>query len=348
MAYAFLAAAALLPMLFITRVSHESLRRVRHQFLYGIVGLGILAVGSREPWLAVIGAYLWWWWRQPTVRDPLRREPWEKAPMLAWWAAIAGVWFLALEMPGWVWGWLPTAWGIAAWGTSAAMAYQVIWLDPAKVRGWWGMRSIAGAFLALVTPLLPLWAWPGPLIGLWLSGPSWVALAALSAASIWRWPIPMIWGPIVATSLLAALLVFVWRPVVAGRAIGEFLPRGDTLDTLWARTALLRLAWQDWRWQGVGPGTTAFCHMRAWARGRFDGADFGTLHNEPAQLALEYGVVGVVAGLLFMYRVGTHLALGDPWSACVVAGAVLALGTMSLRIASIGGVFLFCCAEVLR
>jgi hypothetical protein len=163
---------------------------------------------------------------------------------------------------------------------------------------------------------------------------------------MWRWPYAMVWGPIVASGLLAAALV-VLRVPVAGRAAGEWTPRGDTLDTLWVRTELLRHAWSVWTWQGTGPGTTPYRHLQAHARGHLR-EPTGTLHNEAAQLALEYGIVGILAVALFAWRVAPQLTLGDPWSSAVVSGAVLSVGTMALRAPGIGLIFLLAAAEVVR
>lgn len=345
-ATAFLVVAAILPALYLERVSVRSLARARHIWLWLVGALVLTVVAPQEPWLGAIGAYLLFWWRQPAEADPLRREPWERTRIIGWWVAIGALWFLALGVPGWVWAWLPTAWGVWAWACAAGMAWQYWARDRAKLRGWWATRSVAGAFLALILPLLPLWAWPGPLLGIWLSGPSYVAVLALSAASIVRWPTAMVIGPIVASIVLGVALR-TWSPRLRQRTPLEWTPRGDSLDSMWQRLALLRLAWSTRSWAGTGPGTTPYLHLQAAARGQLAEAT-GTLHNEAAQLVSEYGVVGALAVGLFAYRIGPHLTLGDPWSSAVVAGAVLSVGTMALRVAPIGALWLLCCAEVGR
>lgn len=325
-------AAALLPALWLERVSLASLERAQGIWLRALWTLGSLWVGWHEPWLGCLGLGLAIHWQGgPTIHHAI-------------WAGIAGTWFLALSLPAAAWAWLPWAWGAWAWLAAGAVAVQYR-RDPAKVRAWWGMRSVTGAYFALILPMLPWWGWPGPLLGLWLTGPSWVAVGALLIAFPVLWPDRLAWGLLGASGLLAAAVGLRWR--VWGRALGEWMPRGDSLDSARLRFALLRQAWRDRQWLGIGPGQLGYAHLRAQARGELPTA-VGTLHNEPAQLMLEFGVPGLLALAFFCYRVGSRLALSDPWSAAVVAGGVLAFGTMALRVPSIGLVWLLCCAEVAR
>ena len=331
-AWPLLLAAALLPAIALTRVSAPSLTLARNTWLWGLWVTAALTVGVLEPWLGVIGVYWAVWWRA-SGDWPLT------------WVGIGATWFLARQIPPELADWLPLAWGVAASVASVVMVQQWHRGDPAQPRAWFGMRSVAGAFLALVLAGLPLWAWPLPLIGLWLSGPSLLALVALLGGGIYRWQ-PS-WGALGGLGAAIGLVAMVWyaRPVVLGRVATEWLPRGDTLDTLWTRVEMTRWACRSLTLWGHGPGAIVTLHNRAYLRFQLR-ESMGTLHNEPLQAAVEYGMVGVLALGLFCWRVVPGLTVGDPWSAMVVTGGLLACGTMALRAAPIGVIWLIACARV--
>ena len=61
----------------------------------------------------------------------------------------------------------------------------------------------------------------------------------------------------------------------------------------------------------------------------------------------EYGLVGLLAVLAFAWRIGSHLTLGDPWSAAWLAGAVMSFGHWPMRHTTLGVTFLAISARVL-
>ena len=324
--------AALLPMLYVTRVSQASLRRCWEGWLWGLWVVAAATLIPLEPWLAVMGFAGAYWWRT--------RGEWPIG-----WAGIGATWFLARTLPAGAWDALPWAWGAWAMAGAGAMGWQAWRQDRRKVRGWWGMRSIAAALLALLLPVLPLPCWPVVLGGLWLSGPSILAVAAAFSGAIVRWPgLWPLWATLAALGGALALVVAL-GPSVKGRRIGEWTPRGDSLDSVWHRLALLRWAVPRATLAGLGPGSLLGWHNRAYIRGQL-GEATGTMHNEPVQVVLEYGAPGALALGLFAWRVGSGLQGGDPWSAMVVAGAVVAGGTMALRVAPIGVLWLLACAKI--
>ena len=144
--------------------------------------------------------------------------------------------------------------------------------------------------------------------------------------------------------------MWAWSPSVGGRRLFEWVVRGDTLDSLVARWRGWVLIWHHGRerWVlGHGPGSlepallrwgTRYDHELCWGEG----------FCEILQIFYEYGNVGVLAVLAFVWRVGMHLNLSDPWSAAWLVGAVLSLGHWPLRHVSIGLVWLAISAKLVQ
>jgi hypothetical protein len=192
-----------------------------------------------------------------------------------------------------------------------------------------GSPSLTGCYLAVVLPLAPIWLWPVFALGWWWSG-SWLALGALSAASICGTTAPIGWLPL---AILAALSVAlgVSRRLGGRWRWGEWLPRGDSLDPLVQRLRTWRvvaralprvLPWgrrplgRDLRQYYVATGTPV---------------SLDHAFNEYLEVAYEYGLPGLLGILGWAAVVGWHLHRGDPWSAAAVAWAVTLAGSITLR-----------------
>lgn len=246
-------------------------------------------------------------------------------------------------------------------------------------RGTFGQRTLLASYLALVAPL-GLALWPGGLIpsgvavaGLVLTS-SWVAWAAALAALVVLYPLV---GAVVATLIVS----FVAGAILANlRATGGPLQyvidhwtiRGSSVDSLRQRVRTWRVIlhmyahpvltidpkWPMTRYRyeitkqrarawafGFGPTTLQYDLLRWDHRFKAELIN-GYAHCEPIHVLYEYGLCGVAAMLLFGWRVGVGLHIGDPWSAAAVAGAIAACGTITCRTPSTGIPWLVICAVV--
>ncbi len=334
-----LAAAALLTLLLLQPIrlmAHEELAASRDPWLRLLLGAWSVAACWWEPWLGVIGLWFAACWTGPGDLTALEV-----------WLAIAGTWVAGLVL-------MPLAADGIRWALLAVAGWQVALMTlrrgRGRTRGSLPSPALTGCYLALVAPLCPWWGWPALAWGLWLTGPSWLAVVALCAAS-WTWlPYPMGWVPL---ALCSAVLV-AW---LVSRRLGgrwrwlEWTPRGDSLDAVALRWRIWRAmgqgmaTWAHWPF-GCGPGSTGVDLKRWYTSTGVKGGELpGSALNEPLQLAYEYGVFGVAALALFAWRVGPHLGV-DPWSGVVLTGAILALGHEPMRILPLGLPWLLACAEV--
>jgi hypothetical protein len=352
MTWVLVAGAALVPALVMWSVAPPQRRRARAWWLMGLVLVMAAVLGTLEPWLAVVAVALLVWWVQPSDDFIGQLGGAELLPVIGSWLAIAATWFLVRVIPAADLPWLLLAWGALGYAQVGFMVWQRWrpWVLNRAPFGGFGQRMYAGCFLALLCCLLPLWAWPGLLVGLWLSGPSWLACLALVAGSAVRWPWAM---PYMGIALLGAILAITGERWIKRRRVARGLwgyypldrltPRGNTLVTVVTRLRVARLTVRDLlrspsAWLiGFGPGTSGRASRR-WnltiqardarhARGRGRGVEaLGNFHSEPIQVVYEFGAVGVLGLGLFAWRVGSGMAWGDPWSAAAVAAMVMACG----------------------
>lgn len=351
--------AGMVPTIVMTEISPPQMRSAMNQWLrWGLVGASA-AAWRQAPFLIPIAVYLAARWPKTLITTTTARFPHEQLPSVMAWVGIGATWLAVQAAPPLLFEVAPVAWAAVGTGHALVMLWQRLLKGPGgRIYGGLAQRTMAGAFFAMALAVGPWWTWGGLLLGLWLSGPSWVAALAFAAAACVRWPAAAPW---VGAGLAAAVsLVVVERLQKNARIrrglwgfslVERLTPRGDTLDTLRERGKML--AWAAvtmaegrlWLW-GSGPGTMGRI-TRQWA-GRSNSEPLGNLHCEPAQVVFEYGLFGLAALVLFSWRVASGLELGDPWSAGVVAGAVVALGSLPCRIAPVGVVWLILCAGVAR
>ena len=281
------------------------------------------------------------------------RQPHQLLESLVVWIAILGWYLLIQALPARAVGWLPALFTGCLVFQSAAVVGDWHWRagrNPYFTRGWCGQRGLTAAMLALLTPFAwsvhPLWALAA-LPGLILTD-SWLAWLALAAAAgIWQ---P--WTLAGTLPLIGGAVAFLWSPIRRNR--WDKNPRGTSLDGPMQRVytnALMLVLWLRsgaW-WAGRGPDGSLNDIVRAMYRyfpHRPDTIISGHVHNEYVEWAYEGGLLAVVALCGLGWRVVGHLAHGDPWSAAVVAGAVLAGGTVITKSASTGLLWLTCLALV--
>lgn len=312
MTYLIAAFAALVAAVPLAQVSTAQLAKARSYWLLGVLTLGVCYLAWSELWLALIGFAFLCRWRGPEVLGSIVA-----------WGAVGASWALLLMVPAWLYDFIALGWiGVALWN---------VWLlvqrwrqHKVRVPGMQGSPVLTGLFLALVFPLAPMWLWPVLAAGLVITS-SVHAGVAIAAGLMWMWP--WTW-PYFAGSAVAILGLWVWSPEVRGRRVFEWVLRGDTWDSLWAR-------WYAWRilvhdlgerraWVlGVGPDSVMKV-LRSWsARSGVELPHEASL--EALHVTYEYGLVGLAAVLAFGWRVGSHLTVGDPWSAAWVVAVVLGL-----------------------
>lgn len=339
--------ASLAPFLPVPQLTTDHLRRARDWWLRGTLLAAGLWLTMAEPVFAPLAFWFSWRWRSHR----------ELGPLVAWMAVAAG-WFAVRAVPRATLEVVPLAW--VAWGvvTVGILEWQRRRLNPEEGRspsGTFGQRTMAAAYLALCLPFAPWGLWPALGLGLWITGPSWGALAALAVGL----PVLAGSGLLLSATLgaLAAALGAVWArsehdyehtlPGPLWRLL-DVTPRGSSIDSLAVRGRALRLAWRQRReagWGGEGPDTMARALFR-WEAGYHTQLTKGDLHCCPAHLAWEYGLAGLATVALLVYRVGSGVTWGDPWSAAAVIAGVLSLTSFPLRTPPVGLVCLVIFARV--
>lgn len=341
------AAAATSPALRARYVSQPELHWCRDLWLLSLVAVGGTWLAWRgDLWLAFIALWFLCRWRSP-----------EQGGALIRWAAVGATWALLFHVPQSAWPWLTSAWVGLACLQSMAVAVQG-WRATRpplagswRQKGWGPSPAITAMSLALVAPFTPLWAWPVLGLGMALTC-SWLAIGAVGVGMVWVYPSSLRW--VASGAGLVALAWWAsrrWPVSVGGRRLFEWLPRGDSPDSVPSRligwAGILVLAWQaPSRWWGRGPDSTELALVEVTSRTTDGHPPIGDACNELVQLTAEYGVLGLLAAGAFVWRVAPHLSLGDPWSAAWVIGAVLSLGHYPLRYPPTGLVWLAVSARI--
>lgn len=324
---------AFAPWLSLRMISTAELGRTRDLWLLATLTAGVIAVAPHALWLSLIGLWLLLHWRDHTLLGPLLS-----------WAAVGVSWWLLRALPAWVWPHIAWVWVIAAAWQCGVVVRDWGWhrhrreYGNHRSQGALGSAAASALPLALLAPFSPWWLVPVLAFGLWRTC-SLVAFAAVGAGLFVLEPASALYLPVV-LGLVGPLLLF-----PAGRVlVDRYTPRGSSPDGLYARLTILRLIAASFRWQGHGPGTMT-ADLTRW-QSRMNRSLGEIVTCEPAQLAHEYGVLGLLAALAFVVEVGAHLRFGDPWSAAWVAGCVLSLGHFPLRIPATGLVWLAISAKI--
>ena len=323
-------AAATAPLLPLDFVSGRLIAHARSLWILAVLTVGIVWVAQTELWLALIGLCF-------LARWPKHPDPPTLLPSLIHWAAVAASWGLMLQIPKpWfsyaAWAWL----AFAGWQSLLVIANRFKW--GGRQKGTLGSPVITALYLALVSPFCPWWGWPLLGAGLGLIS-SFLAFAGVGMGLVWLYPS---WWPLGAVAVTTGAILWAWSPMVGGRRVLEWLPRGDTFDSVVSR-------WRGWslichhgteRWLlGHGPGSMEPALLRWGSRYDME-LTWGEGFNEALHVYYEYGLLGILAVGAFCWRIGPNLTLGDPWSAAWIVGVVLSLGHWPLRHASIGLVWL--------
>lgn len=285
--------------------------------------------------LAILWALALWHWtdpddaRQPDLQPPI-------AGVLAI-GTVTAIFLLAAQVPPGDLGWLRWAILVGGMGQLAVLGWQAsvlyqerrrgytyhFWRD--SLRGSMGNRVVTGGFLAFCFALAPAPLLPVFGVGV-LATNSFTALTGALVALAIRYPGWLLyWGPLV---LLAVLCCWHWR--------------GHPGDSLSGRQAIWRLMGQSWwadGWQGrlLGHGHWTFARRARWwhAQGLVHDI-YAHAHQDGLQFLLEYGLVGLVAVLAWLVLLSRGMAIGDPWTAAVATGLVVAMNQFTLHLPHTG------------
>jgi len=320
-------AAAVAPLLPIRVIAARYIDQARDWWLYGLAWIAAVLVLTYEPALGLIAMAALLHWRTHA-----------QLPSVLTWAGILAVWFLVQSLPLAAhapisWGWRVLAIGQVAFAVAQRRHGM-------EVKGTLGSRIMLAPFLALVLPFASPWEWPAYAIGLWLTC-SWLAILAVGVGGALRYP-----ETASATAATLVVLVALFAIPWTRRRLIDQTPRGSSLDglvTRWATWTTLARLWYRWPvWLiGKGPNGPGVAESterdleREWVRWRQVLLP-SPCHCEPLELAYTYGLLGIAAMGLLAWRLAPHLALGDPWTASVLTGVVLSLGSSPFRVAPVG------------
>ena len=333
MTYLIALAAALLPAIPLVQVSTAQLAKARSYWLLGTLTLGIVWLAQYELWLALIGLAFLCRWRSPVVLGSLVA-----------WVGIGASWFLLLRVPVWMFDYVAWTWlAVALW--NVVLLFDRYRRIKVRMVGTFGSPPLTAFFIAVVLPLSPWWTWPVLAAGLFFTSS---ILAGLGVAVAVVWLHPWTWWLWLGAGVL---IVASWAlsPLFRGRRFWEWTLRGDTLDSVWARCYAARLVIHELtrtgQWTlGAGPNSASLMLRRWGSRLRIELPH--EVSNEFAHQVYEYGTVGGLAALAFAWRVGSHLHLGDPWSAAWLAVMVISLSHWPLRHPVLGPAWLVISARI--
>lgn len=334
MTYLLALAAALVPAITLIQVSNSQIAKAKAYWLLGLLTVGIVVLAQSELWLALMGLAFLCKWRSP-----------ESLGTLIQWVAIGCTWFLLLQVPRGLFDYVVVGWvGVAVW---QSVLVFIRWRRfRVRVGGTFGSHALTGLYLAAVFPFVPVWLWPALAIGVIVTS-SILGALAMSVASVWLWP--STWPVFTAGAVVAGVL-WGFSPEIRGRRVFEWVLRGDTADSIYARWYAWRVALHELRqsrrhWAlGFGPNSVTKS-LRTW------GTRLGVelpheVTCEAVHHVYEYGAVGAFAILAFLWRVVPHLTLGDPFSAAWLALAVMSCGHWVIRHPTLGVLFLMISARV--
>lgn len=340
-----------------TTVDHRVGTRDRWLKLVAL-GSAVGLLGS-EPWLGLVGVSCVLRWRNDEGLSPVLV-----------WAAASTCWVSTLHAPPWAGPAFAWSVGIAGVVNGLLIVWQWavvrelvpgIWTKRLMVKagGLYGQRTYAAALMALALVLLPalhapavMLLTPPILAGLWLTHSWGAGLALLAAAAVW-WPRPVL----LIAVLIALVAAEAFREWSAGRSglVLRWLnrtPRGGSFDSLahrvraWRAYGVVWCRWPIWCWgRGPGAGPRDAVDVQAHLSHPIQ---VGPLHNDWLEFAYEHGVLGLAVIALLVARVAPHLAWADPWTAAVLVGAVIALGSPAMRVQSLGSAWLLTAAWVCR
>jgi hypothetical protein len=323
------------------------------------------------------------YWREASLRNLLLAAGlagiWLAAPLLqptAWilalgWLALA---LLEAAVTLWFWGALRGWWlnalmpltmlqirmGMPPTSPNTITSRLATYVVPDVVGYAWHLRPLSGfrgqhtLFAAGLALLLPL-AWAlYPALGvcwllmlIWIS--SWVSVLAGLAGLVVVEPRLT---PYIAGVILLGLVILTPRIRYDRASWLDVLPRGDSLDSVKERWhswrfligTMTRWPWTTWLtgrgWAGPNQDLLRARALKAVKQGQ------GTSHNDVLDLVYTSGVLGLALLIVLGWRLAHGFYLGDPWSAVVVVGVVIALGSSALRYPSIGLVWWIACAFV--
>lgn len=339
---------ALIPCLPLRLVSNESLARARDMWLLLMLAVGTVWAAIHIPPFVPIGLFFIWFWRSN-----------KQLPSLVTWCVIGIFFFGVGKVPDEVMVWIPYAWLAVGAVVDVVLVMEwwklrppgAPWWNPYRPfhsAAWFGQRTVAACFFALLLPFAPWWALPIPILGLLITS-SWAAWLAAFCATIVLVPVPALFAG--GGSVILGAAGWLLGGLYGNRRLLEYTPRGDSLDSLWQRlrvNKLLVYAWTNPAWWpfGMGPRSMEKQIIRWASKIGPSALPLGQPHTDVLHMAYEYGPCGITAMILLAGKVIPRLHFGDMWSACIVAGVVLAVASIPFRVPSVGLIWLAAVAHV--
>lgn len=298
------------------------------------LSLGVLATLGALPWVAA-------WYRG---------TPWEQVAGGTLWPIIAGAVWIGTKAPWWAV--MVTLYALVGMGVvqTALVLYQRAYRRP--VTGTLGQHTKVGIYLAILSPL-SVRVVDSPALAL-LFGVGVVACRSFTAAAAWGVGMLVVeprWAPAIVLLALAGLaarsLKFSHGRWKFRSVIKTWRARPGVQE---GRLLVWRLTLRDlrgWAWLvGYGPGSfaTRMVRTQQWANVQ---EFFRSAHNDYLEHLYEYGLIGVLAAVWWLWRFG-GLEFTDPLSGAIAALGVAMTTSFPLKVAPIACVGLVIAILLMR
>lgn len=201
------------------------------------------------------------------------------------------------------------------------------------VCGSLGNRTYLAAYLAIVAPIVAVpklwWLLLIFFIGVLVCA-SRGGLLAFIAGLLVAWPKMAILTTLAGGGILLAMLfrhnIFLLNPVLASAsAKKQILNTIKSRKQIWLLTLAHTLRWPQWL---VGHGFNSFNkHGLKWVSQYGMKEGFMHAHNDGLQLFFEYGLLGLIALGLFVWRLSSHMAFGHSLTGSAAALFVVSMFT---------------------
>ena len=277
-------------------------------------------------------AAAWWWVRGRVIRSG----------GLLWPTATAAL-YVGLQAPATaveVGVWVALCVGVfeSALAVSQWREWPLFHL-PGQIFGTIGHRTGLGIYLGMLVPLAFWTPYPWVFITLYLPGlvlaRSSVGYAAAAAGFVWVQP--QFW-PLAALGLaLGGMHRFVkWNGGQVKQRI--FADSWRARFNVWC-AALGKT--RRFPFYLIGYGADSFHEDgRTWIYNHRLDAEYKEAHNDYVEFLYEYGLLGVVAVVWYLYSIAAGMHLSDPVTGLLVAAGVASLGNFPVRVAPIVGLML--------
>lgn len=309
------------------------------------VATGVAFAGCVHVSLGVLAALAAFWWLRFGYTNTAGGTFWPLIAMALWMGLQAPDWGLSVALA------LLLASGVAEVAIGLCQAFSLpVFLHPTMIHGTLGHRTGYGIYLAVLMPLAFLTDWGWGLagsyaIGIALSRSSVAGFAALVGLCV---VVPQAWGLGVALAGLAFALRAIERDPASwcGLKWNHVAESFSARRAIWMLTFGACLRWPYWL---IGHGAQSFWrYARRWVKpGGQLREHYTECHNDYLEFAFEYGVIGVLAAVVWLWQYGSFAA-GDPVTGSAASLGVAMLANFPARVAPIATVGLVLAIMLMR